>query len=149
MLFYESARCLHGRAKPFEGRTFTNMFAHFSPKGEPNWFHQDESKRRKPAMTGAAAFAADKTSVDMLNEADESVQAWWVPGPGYNGAPDPILVAKIEGLSSLRFQGNIGDRYHIKGACEMNVTVRKDGEKIYLCRDDTDDEEEEDLHLEL
>jgi hypothetical protein len=33
IVYYESARCLHGRMKPLEGGFYVNLFAHYRPKG--------------------------------------------------------------------------------------------------------------------
>jgi len=35
LLFYESAKCLHGRPLPLEGSWYTSLFLHYSPAG--NW----------------------------------------------------------------------------------------------------------------
>ena len=40
LLFYESARCMHGRLKPLQGDFFVNLFAHYRPNGNPNWWRQ-------------------------------------------------------------------------------------------------------------
>ena len=40
LLFYESARCMHGRLKPLRGDFFVNLFAHYRPNGNPNWWRQ-------------------------------------------------------------------------------------------------------------
>ena len=54
MLFYESARCLHGRPKPLRGRYFVNAFVHFRPRGRPAWYKEYGS------FSGAAvAWAAE------------------------------------------------------------------------------------------
>ena len=39
IVYYESARCLHGRMKPLEGSFYINLFAHYRPKGgDSRWF---------------------------------------------------------------------------------------------------------------
>lgn len=38
IVYYESARCLHGRMKPLQGAFYVNLFAHYRPKGDPNWY---------------------------------------------------------------------------------------------------------------
>jgi hypothetical protein len=40
MLFYESAKLIHGRPQPFPGRRFANCFVHFMP--EEGWDYQHE-----------------------------------------------------------------------------------------------------------
>lgn len=37
MLFYESAKCLHGRPAPFEGDSYANLFLHFKPTSPGAW----------------------------------------------------------------------------------------------------------------
>ena len=39
IVYYESARCLHGRMAPLDGDYYVNLFAHYRPIGEPKW-HQ-------------------------------------------------------------------------------------------------------------
>ena len=38
IVYYESARCLHGRMKPLQGAFYVNLFAHYRPTGDPGWF---------------------------------------------------------------------------------------------------------------
>ncbi len=38
IVYYESARCLHGRMQPLEGAFYVNLFAHYRPVGDPQWF---------------------------------------------------------------------------------------------------------------
>lgn len=39
IVYYESARCLHGRMKPLEGAFYVNLFAHYRPKGgDRRWY---------------------------------------------------------------------------------------------------------------
>ncbi len=38
IVFYESARCLHGRMQPLQGAFYVNLFAHYRPTGDPLWF---------------------------------------------------------------------------------------------------------------
>ena len=40
MLWYESARLVHGRQRPFKGSYFDNMFIHYMPKGL--WYEEDQ-----------------------------------------------------------------------------------------------------------
>ena len=39
IVFYESAKCLHGRMAPLTGKNsyFVNLFAHYRPDGDPEW----------------------------------------------------------------------------------------------------------------
>lgn len=41
MVFYESARCLHGRPEPLQGEYYVNLFVHYRPVGNPKWYMED------------------------------------------------------------------------------------------------------------
>jgi len=38
IVYYESARCLHGRMMPLNGSHYVNLFTHYRPTGDPQWF---------------------------------------------------------------------------------------------------------------
>eukprot|EP01036_Dinobryon_divergens_P025940 gene25940-34539_t len=38
IVYYESARCLHGRMQPLHGGYYVNLFSHYRPVGDPQWF---------------------------------------------------------------------------------------------------------------
>jgi hypothetical protein len=38
IVYYESARCLHGRMRALHGEAYVNLFAHYRPVGDPEWF---------------------------------------------------------------------------------------------------------------
>lgn len=42
IVYYESARCLHGRMRPLNGTAYINLFAHYQPMedgaGDPQWY---------------------------------------------------------------------------------------------------------------
>ena len=40
LLFIESAKCLHGRPEPLKGSYYVNLFTHYRPKGNPEWFRE-------------------------------------------------------------------------------------------------------------
>ena len=52
IVYYESARCLHGRVRPLDGGYYVNLFAHYRPNGDPEWF-------LKPNPPGTPAPALD------------------------------------------------------------------------------------------
>mmetsp|Transcript_14079 Transcript_14079/g.17898 ORF Transcript_14079/g.17898 Transcript_14079/m.17898 type:complete len:520 (-) Transcript_14079:114-1673(-) len=41
IVYYESAKCLHGRNTPLKGGFYTNLFAHYRPKGDAQWFTRE------------------------------------------------------------------------------------------------------------
>ena len=40
IVYYESARCLHGRMRALHGTAYVNLFAHYRPINDPEWFHK-------------------------------------------------------------------------------------------------------------
>lgn len=52
IVYYESARCLHGRMAPLDGGYYVNLFSHYRPIGDPEWF-------LKPNPPGTPAQAID------------------------------------------------------------------------------------------
>ena len=43
VVYYESAKCLHGRNRPLMGENayYVNLFTHYRPVGDPEWFEKD------------------------------------------------------------------------------------------------------------
>lgn len=52
IVYYESARCLHGRMKPLQGGYYVNLFAHYRPIGDDAWY-------KKPNPPGTTAPVMD------------------------------------------------------------------------------------------
>jgi hypothetical protein len=52
IVYYESARCLHGRMQALDADYYVNLFAHYRPVGDPEWF-------TKPNPPGTPAPAID------------------------------------------------------------------------------------------
>jgi hypothetical protein len=38
IIYYESARCIHGRMRPLRGASYINLFSHYRPSGDPEWY---------------------------------------------------------------------------------------------------------------
>merc|ERR1711991_970982 len=38
---YDFARCLHGRMMPLNGSYYVNLFTHYRPVGDPDWFRKE------------------------------------------------------------------------------------------------------------
>lgn len=41
IVYYESARCLHGRMTPLAGTSYSNIFSHYRPVGNPKWYLEE------------------------------------------------------------------------------------------------------------
>lgn len=51
IVYYESARCLHGRMQPLRGAHYVNLFAHYRPVGDPSWFLKENPEgTNEPAL---------------------------------------------------------------------------------------------------
>jgi hypothetical protein len=64
IVYYESARCLHGRMSPLNGSAYVNLFAHYQPmeggKGDPNWY----TKKNPPGTPAPILDFDDVCSID-------------------------------------------------------------------------------------
>jgi len=59
IVYYESARCLHGRMRPLNGEFYVNLFAHYRPIGDPEWFLKDNPADGPAPLLDIGACAAD------------------------------------------------------------------------------------------
>lgn len=91
IVYYESARCLHGRMKPLQGAFYVNLFAHYRPVGDPKWFLK-ENPEGSPAQLhdigvctntdGRASCTSDfdlpflSPSLEKVSNADDLFQYW-------------------------------------------------------------------------
>ena len=50
IVYYESARVLHGRMKPLKGAYYVNLFAHYRPLGDPNWYTKPNPADNVPQL---------------------------------------------------------------------------------------------------
>ena len=41
IVYYESAKCLHGRMRPLRGARYSNIFVHYRPTGDPMWYTRE------------------------------------------------------------------------------------------------------------
>ena len=51
VVYYESARCLHGRMRPLQGAFYVNFFAHYRPIGDPDWYKKENPEDGVPHLT--------------------------------------------------------------------------------------------------
>lgn len=101
-MFYESARCLHGRPDALQGEYYVNLFSHYRPKGNPNWFQEELATA--PGPNGNAIALAE--AIEAQGGASE---AEGVPNPKQPTAAAPkrpSLASRLQdaagpGLKSL------------------------------------------------
>ena len=49
---------MHGRLKPLQGDFFVNLFAHYRPNGNPNWWRQPNAAPACAETAGDGTCAA-------------------------------------------------------------------------------------------
>lgn len=59
VVYYESAKCLHGRMKPLQGASYSNFFTHYRPVNDPQW-----STRPNPEGTPEQVLSIDHCQKD-------------------------------------------------------------------------------------
>ena len=76
LVYYESAHCMHGRPLPLDGHYFVNVFAHYRPKAQPDWFHQagsysqairDKSPRPRRDIAHLARLVLTRLHLDHIS----------------------------------------------------------------------------------
>ena len=84
IVYYESAKCLHGRMRPLEGAGsyYVNLFAHYRPIDDPEWYLKETPKDHEQPLI-------DLTGVDIAKELSslsptreqlhgaEDLFSWW------------------------------------------------------------------------
>lgn len=66
IVYYESARCLHGRMRPLDGAYYVNLFAHYRPNGDPQWYTRPnpEGNAHQAMDIGTCTTDGTKASCD-------------------------------------------------------------------------------------
>ena len=101
IVYYESARCLHGRMKPLVGGFYVNLFAHYRPTGDPDWFKQG---------TGSPAPLTDGALGDCRTTEKNTTACT-------SGANVPFLTLPVERISGpddlFSYWQRLTDTYHL------------------------------------
>lgn len=103
MVYYESARCLHGRTKLFKGDFFVNFFAHYRPKGDPDWYHD---KKR-----------GDPKKFKLVNDGAGELSFSWVGPSGL------VPIDTVEPGGARDMGTKVGDVFKLSGACHGELRV--------------------------
>jgi hypothetical protein len=90
ILYYESARCIHGRMRPFRGDSFVNIFSHYRPVDDPYWYKKENPQGApKPMLDGRHLTQQDvpwlspskaRIAIDKENAPEEAgwdLFHWW------------------------------------------------------------------------
>lgn len=71
IIYYESARCLHGRMRPLRGAHYSNIFAHYRPLNDPDWFKKSNPPSGVQPLIDIGECAAASGGGD-LDDSDSS-----------------------------------------------------------------------------
>jgi hypothetical protein len=109
IVYYESAKCLHGRNRPLSGGYYVNLFSHYRPINDPKWFEKPSPAHAGDAILGVGdcVVKAGKrgsqtmcdgtigpylsTSAHMANGA-ESLKEWWRASLRGDGVAAPLPI---------------------------------------------------------
>ena len=108
IVYYESARCLHGRMKPLMGGFYVNLFAHYRPTGDPNWFKAD-SPPDAPAPLMDSALGDCRTTEKHTTACS-------------SGAPVPFMALPVERIAGpddlFSYWQRLTETYHLPDQSE-------------------------------
>lgn len=64
IVYYESAKCLHGRNRPLTGKDayYVNLFTHYRPVGDPKWYEKPNHDGTPDALLEAEGSCYMKTT---------------------------------------------------------------------------------------
>eukprot|EP00968_Pinguiococcus_pyrenoidosus_P003411 scaffold214_cov249-Pinguiococcus_pyrenoidosus.AAC.19 len=66
VVFYESAACLHGRMRPLMGDHYVNLFVHYRPVGDAQWYSRDGGLSPDLMTSGSPEKRYEMHNVDDL-----------------------------------------------------------------------------------
>lgn len=99
IVYYESAKCLHGRNKPLNGDFYVNLFVHYRPVDDPMWFTRSNPPGTPEPVTDFSTPEASKVPVPFLHPTEklfgyEDLFNWWLktsppPQEGDDRLPTP------------------------------------------------------------
>ena len=68
IVYYESARCLHGRMSALKGDSYVNLFAHYRPIGDPQWFLKDNPNDSPEQLHDLSTSGVSGFVKDLFNQ---------------------------------------------------------------------------------
>jgi len=105
IVYYESAKCLHGRNSPLrgEGAYYVNMFSHYRPVGDPDWY-------RKPNPEGTPEPLMDVGECRLVGSYDQYSQgAVQCDNPGIGPHLSPTQFRATSGEDLHVWWRSVGD----------------------------------------
>lgn len=127
IVYYESAKALHGRNTPLAGGHYTNLFTHYRPIGDPHWY----DKENPP---GTPEPLMDVGTCQLVGKANEySIGAVKCENDGIGPHLSPKMFTATSGEDLYNLWLSVGP--------EFDDVV---GEPVHVEHFEEDDEDEED-----
>mmetsp|Transcript_490 Transcript_490/g.761 ORF Transcript_490/g.761 Transcript_490/m.761 type:complete len:508 (-) Transcript_490:128-1651(-) len=74
-VYYESARCLHSRTTPFRGGTYVNLFTHYRPRGDPEWYQEYVGPELERVVN--STVISEETATDEFMAGGDALFEYW------------------------------------------------------------------------
>jgi hypothetical protein len=136
IVYYESAKCLHGRNRPLASGSYINLFTHYRPKGDPQWF----LKENPPGTPEPLLDVGDCRLVGQFDQFSQG--AVQCDNPAIGPHLSPTMFTATSGESLFQWWESVGPLEHDHDEEDES----DDEEEEAAHEDDSDDEEEEPGH---
>eukprot|EP00978_Attheya_sp_CCMP212_P049516 scaffold675534_cov98-Attheya_sp.AAC.1 len=165
IVYYESAKCLHGRNRPLPSGSYVNLFTHYRPKGDPQWFEKENPEGAPEPLLDVGecrlvgeldqfsqgAVECDNPAIGphlspTMFEAHsaEDLQSWWEHvGPPWDPSLDEINEEDIHHEEEAEEHGDWGDDVNDEGGAEEDDDW---GDYVEWGEEADEWDEEEDAH---
>lgn len=130
VVYYESARCLHARMNPLRTGEYANMFIHYRPAGDPEWFQRPNPPGTPTPVSTSSHLAAflERGSGQDQRRPGTAPSA----GPTLDCQPSAELQQLLDASGSGPKSGEEVARLRRLLGEEACVRVEGDGTKIHL-----------------
>lgn len=120
IVYYESAKCLHGRNTPLQGKDayYVNMFSHYRPRGDADWY-------RRPNPAGTPDPLIDVGECRLVGPADQySSGAVRCDEPGIGPHLSPGLFTAHNGEDLFEWWIKVGEDTETDAPGNVDETQR-------------------------
>ena len=115
IVYYESAKALHGRNTPLAGGYYANIFTHYRPIGDPDWYSKDNPE-------GTPEPLMDVGKCELVGKSDEySVGAVKCENPAIGPHLSPKMFTATSGDDLFQWWLSVGPSHddETKGSDEL------------------------------
>lgn len=140
IVYYESAKALHGRNTPLAGGTYTNLFTHYRPIDDPQWYEKENPP-------GTPEPLLDVGKCELVGKPDEySVGSVKCENDAIGPHLSPKMFTATGGNDLYDLWLSVGPSFDNDPTTiqHEDIVVKDEEDEKYGDEDDSDDEEEED-----